>query len=191
MSFKKRLVVGASGLLMLSGLSGYANADLMDNSGQRLVRIAPSQNAQQAQSSNLNQADIKAQAVADANYAFPESIQDGYWAMLSSIDGTSTTVEFSDKYIHIHRFQCLPDGSYQKLDAHNYAMEPVANGMGLKRNDGSHYSQLNLIKFEPKKSLLMHQSFIANLELKRAMPEGVDLQYTYTPELVPACPKFN
>lgn len=191
MSFKQKLVMGVGSLLMLSGLSGYANADLIDNSRQRVVRIVPSLHAQQAQSRHSSQASVNAQAVVDTDYAFPKGIQDGYWAMLSSVDGTSSTVEFSDGYIHIHRFQCLPDGSYQKLDAHNYAMEPVANGMGLKRNDGSHYSQLNLIKFEPKKSLLMHQSFIANLELKRALPEGVDLQYIYTPELVPACPKFN
>lgn len=186
MNFKTKLIVGISVSFMLANA---ANAELIDNSSRSLTVTNVTQSSQKIK---VNEADrTKAQGISNQRYTFPKEIEEGYWAMTTSIDGIASTVNFSDNYIHIHQFQCLPDGTSKPLETYTYEMEPSSSSMGLKRKDGSHYSELQFISFEPQKSLIMHQSFVANLELKRAMPDGVNLQYVFTPKLKPACPSYK
>lgn len=180
------LTVSLSGILVLSG---YANADIVDLSTRKISVISNSQPITQTPESSQNQSQTQRmiQTPSNTNYAFPIDLKQGYWAMTTMLNNIASTVRFSDSYIHIYQFQCHPDGSFEKLKTYSYELEPSQTGMGLKREDGSHYSELRLIKFEPKQTLFMHQNFIANLELRQAMPNGIDLHYVYSPNLVPVC----
>ncbi|WP_019673814.1 hypothetical protein [Psychrobacter lutiphocae] len=172
---KKQLLAGLTSLLMLSS---YAYAELIDQSAQRQA-VIPS----------VTETVTSAVIQVNQNDTFPQEIGEGYWAMTQTIDGISHTVEFKDNHIVIHQFQCHANGNIDKLPVHSYELEPSMSGMGLKREDGTHYSELKLIKFEPKKSLHLHQNFLANFELRQAMPNGIDLHYIYSPNLAPICPK--
>ena len=119
-------------------------------------------------------------------YAFPDSIYEGYWAMVDDINGEMPVIAFRGDTSYNYRFKCNADGSFTQVDKEVATLIPSKTGMQIKYPDGSIMSELRVEQLSPKKALALTQMFIEP-NLKAAIPDGMYFIYVYKPTLTPIC----
>lgn len=123
----------------------------------------------------------------DGLYSFPEGIQDGYWAMVGDVDGEYAVINFKGNLTHNYRFKCNAETkTYRQTEKETYTLKPTTNGMQLVYKNEPAFSTLKAITLEPKKFLIMQQTF-PDKELQELLPDGLEFVYFYTPTLKPLC----
>ena len=125
---------------------------------------------------------------ADASYAFPDGIREGFWAADEVIQDKSVIVKFEKEFDLLFHFDCHPDGNFTLYDVYKNKFVPRAKSMGIKDSDGVVWTTLRVTDFVPNQTLALHQNYTTNTKRQREFPNGKDYTYTYTPTLTPSCP---
>ncbi|WP_019673817.1 hypothetical protein [Psychrobacter lutiphocae] len=120
------------------------------------------------------------------SYQLPQAVYDGYWAMTSGINGEAAVVSFRDNMSYNYRFKCYVDGRFEQLGMEKYQLRPSATAMGLQYESEPVFSAIKVVKVEPKKSLILNQSF-TDPQLQQALPNGQNYSYVYKSKLEPIC----
>ena len=124
---------------------------------------------------------------ANNEYVLPEQINEGYWAATSLISNEAVVVNFRSGVANNYSFKCNADGSYRQIGAESYKMVPSSTGIGLQTEGEPVFSEISVTSFVPKNSMSINQQ-PTNPEIRKALPNGLNYNYEYTPTLTPICP---